>query len=84
MGHVAVFLLAFACGVTTEFANDLWPATVEFSSADGWQRIDLRRQSFLLIAIALDRSVPAMRAALRESNERGDQLALANAELARQ
>ena len=81
-GMYAVFLLAFACGVNTDIANDLLAgAPSKFSSADRIGSGLIAAAIFLLIAIALDRSVAAMRAALREANERGDQLALANAEL---
>lgn len=78
----AVLLLAFACGVGTDIANDL-AATVpsEFTPADRIGSGLIAAAIFLLVALAVDRSVAALRAALRQANERGDQLAHANAGL---
>lgn len=78
-GMYAVLLLAFACGVNTDIANDLLAAAPsKFSAADRIGSGVIAAAIFLLIAIVVDRSVAAMRAAMREANERSDQLALAN------
>ena len=78
----AVLLLAFACGVNTDIANDLAAVVPsKFSMADRIGSGVIGATIFLLIALAIDRSVAALRAALREANERGDQLAVANAGL---
>lgn len=78
----AVFVLAFASGVGVDIASDLAAAdAAKFSAADRIGNGVIAAVIFLLIAIVIDRSVSALRAALREANERGDQLARANARL---
>jgi len=78
----AVLLLAFVCGVWVDVANDMAAgAAAEFSVGDRVGSGVIAAGIFLLIALAIDRSVEALRVSLREANERGDQLALANARL---
>lgn len=78
----AVLVLAFACGVGTDIANDLAAvAPSKFSVTDRIGSGVIAAAIFLLIALAVDRSVAALRAALHEVTERGDQLARANAGL---
>ena len=78
----AVLVLAFACGIGVDITNDLAAAAPSrFSVADRVGSGVIAAGIFLLIALAIDRSVSALRAALRAANERGDQLARANAGL---
>lgn len=81
-GMYAVLLLAFAWGVNTDIATDLLAAVPsKFSASDRIGSGMIGAAIFLLIALSVDRSVAALRAALRDANERGDQLARANVEL---
>ena len=74
----AVYLVAFAAGVWVDVHA---PGPSRFSVGDRIGAGVIGGVLFLLIAIVIDRSVAALRAALRDATRRGDELARTNARL---
>ncbi len=79
----AVLVLAIVLGIATDIAADLPTAAAppRHAVSDRIGSGIIAATIFLLVTLAIDRSVAALRATLREANRRGDQLALANARL---
>ncbi len=74
----AVYLVAFAAGVWVDVHA---PGPSRFSTGDRIGAGVIGGVLFLLVAIVIDRSVAALRAALRDATRRGDELARTNARL---
>ncbi len=74
----AVYLVAFAAGVWVDVHS---PSPSRLSTGDRIGAGVIGGVLFLLIAIVIDRSVAALRTALRDANRRGDELARSNARL---